>query len=101
MAPELSVKRFQVDDPDHFRLAAVDPGDNCGLDLDNDESKSMLVADIRHLAGLQERLYAEDRWAVLVILQGRDAGGQEGEINDVMSGLHPQGCGEHSLEESR
>jgi len=57
----------------------------------------MLAADIRHLAGLQERLYAEDRWAVLVVLQGMDAGGKDGVIKHVMSGLNPQGCEVHSF----
>ncbi len=89
------LKRFRIDDPDHFRLASIDPADTCGLDLDKDDAKAMLAEDTERLADLQERLYAHDRWAVLVVLQGMDAAGKDGVIKHVMAGINPQGCEVH------
>ena len=90
-----SIKRFRVDDPAHFRLAAFDPADTCGLELDKDDAKAMLVEDSKRLEELQERLYAQDRWAVLVVLQGIDTSGKDGVIKHVMNGINPQGCEVH------
>ena len=71
------LKRLRIDDPARFRLAAFDGADTCGIDLDKDEAKTMLDGDVKQLAGLQERLYAEHRWAVLIVLQGMDAAGKD------------------------
>ena len=57
----------------------------------------MLADDIKRLADLQERLYAHDRWSVLVVLQAMDAAGKDGVIKHVMSGINPQGCEVHSF----
>jgi PPK2 family polyphosphate:nucleotide phosphotransferase len=89
------IKRYRVDDPEHFKLAAFDPADTGGLDLDKDNAKAMLVQDVERLAKLQERLYAHDRWALLVVLQAMDAAGKDGVIKHVMSGVNPQGCEVH------
>jgi PPK2 family polyphosphate:nucleotide phosphotransferase len=86
------LKRLRVDDPERFRLAAFDCADTCGIDFDKDEAKSMLDEDIKRLVALQERLYAEHRWAILVVLQGMDAAGKDSVIKHVMSGVNPQGC---------
>jgi PPK2 family polyphosphate:nucleotide phosphotransferase len=83
---------FRVDKPEKFRLADVDPADCCGLDIDKDEAKDMLADGIKRLAKMQERLYAQDRWSVLIILQAMDAAGKDGVIKHVMSGINPQGC---------
>ena len=91
------LKRFRVDDPDRFRLASFDPGDTGGLDLAKDEAKAMLADGIKQLAELQERLYAQDQWAVLVVLQAMDAAGKDGVIKHVMSGVNPQGCEVHAF----
>ena len=85
------LERFRIDDPDRFRLASFDPADTGGIDLDKGEAKEMLAGDIKHLSELQERLYADDRWAVLVVLQAMDAAGKDGVIKHVMTGLNPQG----------
>jgi PPK2 family polyphosphate:nucleotide phosphotransferase len=90
-----SIKRFRVDDPAHFRLAQFDPADTCGLELDKDDAKAMLAEDSKRLEELQERLYAQDRWAVLVVLQGIDTSGKDGVIKHVMNGINPQGCEVH------
>src|SRR3984893_1822039 len=86
------LKHLRINDPEHFRLASVDPADTGGIDLDKDEAKALLAADIKRLAQLQKRLYADGHWAVLIVLQGMDAAGKDGVITHVMSGLNPQGC---------
>jgi PPK2 family polyphosphate:nucleotide phosphotransferase len=89
------IKRYRIDDPEHFKLAAFDPADTGGLDLGKDNAKAMLEQDVERLAKLQERLYAHDRWALLVVLQAMDAAGKDGVIKHVMSGVNPQGCEVH------
>jgi PPK2 family polyphosphate:nucleotide phosphotransferase len=85
------IKRFRIDKPDKFRLADFDPADTCGLEIDEDEAKQMLAEGVKRLGELQERLYAQDRWAVLAIFQAMDAAGKDGAIEHVMSGINPQG----------
>ena len=92
MKPSTLINRFRIDDPDRFRLASFDCADTCGLDLDKDDAKTMLAGDIKRLAELQKRLYADGHWALLIVLQGMDAAGKDGVIAHVMSGLNPQGC---------
>jgi len=89
------IKPFRIDDPDDFRLAAIDCADTGGLDLDKDAAKAMLRDDLGRLAELQQRLYAQDRWAVLVVLQGMDTAGKDGVIAHVIGGVDPQGCEVH------
>ncbi len=85
-------ERFRVGDPDKFRLAQVDPADTCGMAIDKSEAKEMLQDGVQRLAELQEKLYAQDRWAVLLIFQAMDAAGKDSAIKHVMSGINPQGC---------
>ncbi len=89
------LKRYRIDDPDRFRLASIDTADTGGLDLDKDDGKTMLAEDSERLAELQQRLYAYDRWALLVVLQGMDTAGKDGVIKHMMGGLNPQGCEVH------
>jgi PPK2 family polyphosphate:nucleotide phosphotransferase len=91
------IKHVRVDRPEKFRLADCDPADTYGVDID--KAKAQLAADIERLTDLQERLYAEARWAVLVILQGMDAAGKDVVIKHVMSGVNPMGCEVHSFKE--
>jgi PPK2 family polyphosphate:nucleotide phosphotransferase len=97
MKLEKLIRQFRIDDPDRFRLASFDPGDTGGLDLDKDEAKSVLAGDLDRLSELQERLYADDRWSLLIVLQAMDAAGKDGVIKHVMTGLNPQGCLVHSF----
>jgi PPK2 family polyphosphate:nucleotide phosphotransferase len=97
MKLEKLIRQFRIDDPDHFRLASFDAGDTGGLDLDKDEAKSVLAGDLDRLSELQERLYADDRWSLLIVLQAMDAAGKDGVIKHVMTGLNPQGCLVHSF----
>jgi polyphosphate kinase 2 (PPK2 family) len=89
------LKRLRIDDPESFRLASFDPVDTGGMDLDKNESKALLAADIKRLAQLQRRLFADGHWAVLIVLQGMDTSGKDGVIAHVMTGLNPQGCEVH------
>lgn len=91
------IKQCRIDKPGHFRLADHDPGERFGLELDKDEVKAMLADGVDRLAELQQRLYAEGRWAVLVVFQGIDAAGKDSVVKHVMSGINPQGCAVHSF----
>jgi PPK2 family polyphosphate:nucleotide phosphotransferase len=84
------VTRYRVDDPAKFHLAEYDPADTGKLD--KAKAKKLLDADLERLTDLQERLYAENRWAVLVVLQGMDTAGKDGVIKHVLSAVDPQGC---------
>lgn len=91
------VKPFRVDRPETFKLTSIDPSDTGGFDIDKDEAKKMLADRAKHLANLQERLYAEDKWAVLVILQGMDAAGKDSIVEHVLYGVNPMGCDVHAF----
>lgn len=93
------IKRFRIEDPDKFRLADFDPADTCGLDIEKDDAKTLLAGGIQRLSDLQERLYARDHWAVLLVFQAMDAAGKDGAIKHVMSGINPQGCQVHSFKQ--
>jgi polyphosphate kinase 2 (PPK2 family) len=91
------VKHCRVDKPHKFKLADHDPGERFGLSTDIEDVKPALDAAVSRLEEMQERLYAQGQWAVLVVLQGRDAAGKDGVIKHVMSGIHPQGCITHAF----
>jgi PPK2 family polyphosphate:nucleotide phosphotransferase len=84
---------YRVTDGSGFRLSRIDPGDTGTLKAkDRDEAGEALQSGIQTLAKLQDMLYAQDRWAVLLIFQAMDAAGKDGAIKHVMSGVNPQGC---------
>jgi PPK2 family polyphosphate:nucleotide phosphotransferase len=93
------LRRTRIDHPEKFRLADCDTAHTHGIDFDKEAAKQHLADDVERLRDLQERLYAEDRWAVLVILQGMDASGKDGIIKHVMAGINPQGCEVHSFKQ--
>jgi PPK2 family polyphosphate:nucleotide phosphotransferase len=87
------VARHRVDDGDRFRLKDHDPGDTGPFgEKDKDDSKALLEQSVAWLADTQDRLYAQDQWALLLIFQAMDAAGKDGAIQHVMSGVNPQGC---------
>jgi PPK2 family polyphosphate:nucleotide phosphotransferase len=92
MLPAEVLKKFEIKDGDGFRLAGIDPGETLCLDIDKDDAKDMLEAGVKRLRNLQERLYAEGRWSLLIVLQAMDAAGKDSAIEHVMSGVNPQGC---------
>ena len=84
---------FCVTNGARFRLKDVDPNDTLDLTAeDKPKAKEALAIGVEALAELQEMLYANDRWAVLLIFQALDAAGKDGAIKHVMSGVNPQGC---------
>jgi PPK2 family polyphosphate:nucleotide phosphotransferase len=89
---------FRVSDGHGFRLKDFDPSDtlNFGSE-DKPRAKDALATGVEALAALQDMLYAQDRWAVLLVFQAMDAAGKDGTIKHVMSGVNPQGCQVYSF----
>jgi PPK2 family polyphosphate:nucleotide phosphotransferase len=86
-------KQFRVTDGKNFRLKNVDPGDTLDFKPDDkDRAKEALQTGVQALAELQGKLYAQDRWSILLVFQAMDAAGKDGTIKHVMSGVNPQGC---------
>jgi PPK2 family polyphosphate:nucleotide phosphotransferase len=84
---------YRVDGKKKFRLKDTDPADTEGLKTeDKPRAKNVLETGREMLSQLQERLYAQDRWAALFIFQAMDAAGKDSAIKHVMSGINPQGC---------
>ena len=92
-------QHFRIDRPEKFRLSDHDPAECYGLSVDKREAKDMLAEGIARLSELQERLYASDRWSMLIVLQAMDAAGKDSLIKHVMSGLNPQGVEVHSFKQ--
>jgi PPK2 family polyphosphate:nucleotide phosphotransferase len=88
--------RYRISDGDKFRLKDIDPGDTFDLKV-KDRAGELLAEGVRQLAEWQEKLYAQDRWSVLLIFQAMDAAGKDGTIKHVMSGVNPQGCEVHAF----
>ena len=88
---EKFIAPYRVTDGSRFRLARVDPADVAGID-GKQQAHELLERGIVDLAEMQEKLYAQDRWGVLLIFQAMDAAGKDGTIKHVMSGINPQGC---------
>jgi PPK2 family polyphosphate:nucleotide phosphotransferase len=87
-------KPFRVTKGKDFRLKNVDPDDTLDFTKEEDKprSKEVLARGVTTLTELQDKLYAQDKWAVLLIFQAMDAAGKDGAIKHVMSGVNPQGC---------
>ncbi len=88
-------KSYRIDNGKHFRLKDLDPGDT-GQWESNDADKK-LQQDIALMEDLQAKLYAQDRWSLLLIFQALDAAGKDGTIKHVMSGVNPAGCQVYSF----
>jgi len=89
-------KSYRIDDGKHFRLKDFDPADT-GRWRSVEQAKERVQKDIVRMAELQDKLYAQDRWAVLLIFQAMDAAGKDGTIKHVMSGVNPEGCQVYSF----
>ena len=88
--------RYRISNGKKFRLKDSDPADTWKLKSKEDAAKA-LAAGVERLAELQERLYAQDNWSVLLIFQAMDAAGKDSTIKHVMSGVNPQGCEVYSF----
>jgi PPK2 family polyphosphate:nucleotide phosphotransferase len=90
------VKSYRIDDGVKFRLKDFDPADTGKIDSKK-QADELLVQGIAAMAELQDKLYAQNRWGVLLIFQAMDAAGKDGVIKHVMSGVNPQGVEVHSF----
>src|SRR2546423_8789908 len=99
-ASELA-KPFRISKGKNFRLKDVDPDDTLDFtkEADKPRAKEALTMGVTALAELQDKLYAQDKWAVLLIFQAMDASGKDGAIKHVMSGVNPQGCQVYSFKQ--
>ena len=93
------VRPFRISKGKDFRLKDVDPDDTLDFtkEADKPRSKEALAMGVAALAELQDKLYAQDKWAVLLVFQAMDAAGKDGAIKHVMSGINPQGCQVYSF----
>jgi PPK2 family polyphosphate:nucleotide phosphotransferase len=87
---------YRVEDGQHFRLRDFTPSDTGRL-RSKEHAQELLQKGIAQLAELQSMLYAQDRWALLLIFQGMDAAGKDSAVKHVMSGVNPQGCQVYSF----
>jgi PPK2 family polyphosphate:nucleotide phosphotransferase len=84
------VTPFRFDGSGEFHLRSHKTSEKGGLD--KDKAEKLLEANRKRLVGFQEKLYAQDRWSLLVILQGMDASGKDSAIKSIFEGVNPQGC---------
>ena len=91
-------KPYRVDNGKKFRLKDFAPDDTSGVKSKKHAEKE-LPRGIERMADLQDKLYAQDRWAILLIFQAMDAAGKDGVIKHVMSGVNPQGCQVYSFKQ--
>src|SRR5262252_1074654 len=92
LAAELDpfISPFRVDGSGKFHLKSYKTNEKGGLD--KQAAEEILDANRKRLSDFQEKLYAQDRWSLLLILQGMDAAGKDSAIKHVFSGVNPQGC---------
>jgi len=83
---------FRITNGKRFQLKGFDPRDTRGLKMDKSDAAELLQRGTEWLADEQDRLYAQDRWSLLLIFQAMDAAGKDSTIKHVMSGVNPQGC---------
>ncbi len=89
-------KPYRVESGKGFRLKDFDPAAT-GHFRSKEHAQELLDQSIREMAELQDKLYAQDRWGVLLMFQAMDAAGKDGAIKHVMSGVNPQGCQVYSF----
>jgi PPK2 family polyphosphate:nucleotide phosphotransferase len=90
------VKPYRVDKGKKFRLKDYDPADTCKLHS-QEHAEELVAKGIARMAELQDMLYAQNRWGLLLLFQAMDAAGKDGVIKHVMSGVNPQGCQVYSF----
>jgi len=87
---------YRIDSGKHFQLKDYDPADTANLHS-KEHAEETLQQDIAKMAELQDKLYAQDRWSLLLIFQAMDAAGKDGAVKHVMSGVNPEGCQVYSF----
>jgi PPK2 family polyphosphate:nucleotide phosphotransferase len=96
MKTDKLAKTYRIESGKHFRLKDFDPADT-GHWHSKEHAERALQQGIARTGELQDKLYAQDNWAVLLIFQAMDAAGKDGAIKHVMSGINPQGCQVYSF----
>jgi PPK2 family polyphosphate:nucleotide phosphotransferase len=89
-------KPYRIEQGKKFRLKDHDPADTANLES-QDHAKELLAKGVSRMAALQDKLYADNHWGLLLIFQAMDAAGKDGAIKHVMSGVNPQGCQVYSF----
>ena len=98
MKTDKLARTFRVDSGKHFRLKHFDPADTSHWHS-KEHAAEALQQGVLRMAELQDKLYADNRWALLLIFQAMDAAGKDGIIKHVMSGVNPQGCQVYSFKQ--
>src|SRR6266446_8273665 len=88
---------FRFNGSGEFHLKSHKTNEKGGLD--KDKAEKILEANRKRLSDFQEKLYAQNRWSVLLIFQGMDAAGKDSAINAIFAGVNPQGCEVHSFKQ--
>lgn len=96
MKTDKLAKTYRIDSGKHFRLKDFDPADTAHWHS-KEHAERALEQGIARTGELEDKLYAQDNWAVLLIFQAMDAAGKDGAIKHVMSGINPQGCQVYSF----
>lgn len=99
MLPTKIIDRYRVTKGEGFKLKDFDPDDSGNVDFEKKDGEELLEIGVKRLSRLQQRLYAEGRWAVLMVLQGIDTAGKDGIIKHVLTGVNPQGVSVHSFKQ--
>src|ERR1700730_5683008 len=99
LAAELKplIAPFRVDGSGEFHLKSHKTNEKGGLD--KDKAEKILEANRKRLIDFQEKLYAQDRWSLLLIFQGMDAAGKDSAIKSIFEGVNPQGCDVHAFKQ--
>ena len=95
--PAVFVDPFRVDGAKPFHLTSYPTAERGGID--KDKGQEIIKANRDRLSDLQEKLYAHDRWSLLLIFQSMDASGKDSAIESVFDGVNPQGCDVHSFKQ--
>jgi PPK2 family polyphosphate:nucleotide phosphotransferase len=98
MKLEKIADKYRVNGGKHFRLKEFDPEDAVEW-KSKEQAEKALQEQVARTAELQDKLYAQDTWSLLLIFQAMDAAGKDGAIKHVMSGVNPQGCEVHSFKQ--
>ncbi len=96
MKTDKLTNKYRMESGKHFRLKDIDPADT-GHWKSKEHAEEALKQQVARTADLQDKLYAQDNWAVLLLFQAMDAAGKDGAIKHVMSGVNPQGCQVYSF----
>jgi PPK2 family polyphosphate:nucleotide phosphotransferase len=91
------VAPFRIDGSDEFHLKSHKTNEKGGLD--KEKAEKIIEANRKRLSDFQEKLYAQDRWSLLLVFQGMDASGKDSAIKSVFDGVNPQGCEVHSFKQ--